>query len=326
MNTKPEEKAVHGRQECNCCITTAVPVVCPLCHAQDLRCSGDEISCPECGARFHCSEEFADLVIGDRFSDETSDAMLCYEEESNEDTTLNYWVPLFRKLWPNPQTPPKLLSVGCGIGLEIDILRQHGFDSMGIDPGNRSKSWRIRQEKDRLVLANGMKLPFDDNSFDATFCGCVYPHVGVIGDSNITRESYHADRLSLAQEMIRVLKPGGYIIVSSPNRLFPLDIFHGREPGEYIPRLNPPWSHFLLSVGDYRNLFQAAGASRVRTLPVNNYWGFVGSRGSLKGTLLSMPIRLVFSLVSLPFLAFLRGSPINPWIVVMGKKDENGKA
>jgi len=260
------------------------------------------------------------LIIGERFEDEMSCGQLCYEEEANSDTTLNYWLPLFQRLWPEPDRPPRLLSVGCGSGLDVDLLSEHGFDVMGIDPGNRSCLWRQRKQQSRLLLANGMHMPFADNSFDAAFCGCVFPHVGVIGDSNQVREDVFQQRTELAREMVRVLRPGGRIIVSSPNRWFPLDLFHGREPGDYLPRLNPLWSRFLLSRGDYARLFEAAGAGRVRSLPVERYWGFVGSRHSLKGRLLSLPVRFLFWLVSRPAMSWLRGSPVNPWIIVMGEK------
>lgn len=297
-----------------------MPVVCPLCHRREFECDGERILCSGCGYRYGCRGEFADLIIGERFADATNEAMVRSEEASNRDTVANYWAPLLRRLWPDPATSPRILSVGCGIGMDVEALRYHGFDVMGIDSGNRSRWWSERKVRDRLVLANGMKLPFEDDTFDVAFCGCVYPHVGVIGDSNRIAPTFRADRLSLAQEMIRVLKPGGRIFVGSPNRHFPLDLFHGRERGDYVPRLNPPWSEFLLSVGDYRRLFDAAGAPGTRPLAVRGYWGFLGLRKTLKGRLMTLPLRFVFWLVSLPAMAFLRGSFISPWIVVSAEK------
>ena len=297
---------------------TPVPAVCPDCREDALYVRGESIVCTHCDRVFPLCDGYPDLIIGERFEDETSCGQLCYEEEANSDTTLNYWLPLFQRLWP--QTGCRLLSVGCGSGLDVDVLSEHGFDVMGIDSGNRSCLWRQRREQTRLLLANGMRLPFAEDTFDAAFCGCVYPHVGVVGDSNRVRADVVRQRSELAREMVRVLKPGGRIIVSSPNRLFPLDLFHGREPGDYLPRINLPWSRFLLSRRDYQTLFTSAGTGMVRALPVENYWGFVGSKNSLKGRLLSLPIRFVFWLVSRRPMAWLRVSPLNPWIVVMAEK------
>ena len=127
-------------------------------------------------------------------------------------------------------------------------------------------------------------------------------------------------RNALAREMTRVLVPGGKIVVSSPNRHFPLDIFHGRKPGSYKPRLNLPGNRFLLSVGDYFKLFREAGCSSAEPQPINGYWGFTRSQHAVKGYLLGLPVMLVFWIVSIRWLKFLYPSPLAPWIVVVVSK------
>ena len=297
-----------------------VSIVCPACRANALERTTESIACTGCGAQFGLRDGFPDLVLGDRFPDETTEQVLRSEEDSNRDTVNRFWVPLLRQFLGSPSVPPTVLSVGCGIGVDVDVLRSHGFDGMGIDCGKRTESWAGRDARDALVMANAMRLPFEDEAFDATFCGCVYPHVGVVGDSTEVAPGYRQDRLALAREMIRVLKPGGRIFVSGANRRCPIDIFHGREPESYRPRFNAPSSPFLLSVDDYRDLFETAGASFVTALPVQNYWGFVSSRKTMKGMLLSLPVRAIFRLVSLRRLAWLRGSSVDPWIVVTAQK------
>jgi SAM-dependent methyltransferase len=173
-----------------------------------------------------------------------------------------------------------------------------------------------------LLLANGAHLPFADHTFDGIFCGCVFPHVGVVGDSFQVTAQYHRERLGLAREMTRVLKSDGKILVSSPNRLFPFDIFHGRTAGSYKPRPYWPGDPFLLSVADYRRLFQQAGCATAKAQPVQGYWGFVRSRHAIKGRVLGLPIRCLFWLVSREGLRILRGSPLNPWIVVLVEKGD----
>lgn len=289
---------------------------CPRCHGA-LFSLPTGYQCMGCQTPYPMTGGFPDLIVGERFDDPTDSALLSYEENSNADLTRNYWTPLFKRLWPHARKEPRLLSVGCGTGVDVELLRDQGFDSVGIDCGNRTAVWPRRQHNERLLLANGKHLPFDDGSFDAAFCGCVFPHVGVVGDSNQTAPDVDAQRFEMAQEMTRIIRPGGYIIVSSPNRWFPLDIFHGRTPGTYSPRLNPPTSRFLLSVGDYERLFRRAGCGPATALPVENYWGFIRSQHSLKGQLFGMPVRFVFWLVSRPGMGWLRGSPINPWVVVM---------
>ncbi|MDQ8180652.1 class I SAM-dependent methyltransferase [Pelagicoccus sp. SDUM812005] len=266
---------------------------------------------------------FPDLVLGGRFDDETDERCRCYEISSNEYSTENFWIPLFKRRFKaelERGERPRILSVGCGIGVEVEMLCEAGFACYGIDNGNRTKDWPKRKFSSGLLLANAMHMPFKSDSFDAVFCGCVFPHVGVVGDSNITSETYLLDRQKLADEMVRVAKPSGLVVACSPNRMCPFDIFHGREAGSYLPRFNPWGSRFLLSIGDYKRMFGSAGCSKVESLPVEGFWGFVTMNNSIKGRLLSAPIKLAFRLASTRAFRFLRPSPFLPWVAVGGTK------
>ena len=301
--------------------TEALVLLCPVCR-EPLLPQADRLDCQAnprqsgCLEHYRLDNGFPDLIIGERFDDPTDEACMCYEEYSNDYTARHYWIPTFRQLFPDLDRPARILALGCGTGVEVDLLNEAGFDCYGIDNGNRTQVWPRRCHSHKLFLANGLHLPFADGAFDAVFCGCVFPHVGVVGDSNIVADHGLEDRRALAREMGRVLIPGGRIVVSSPNRRFPFDIFHGRQPGSYKPVFNPPGSRFLLSVGDYAGLFRAAGCRLVRARPVTGYWGFVRSKNSLKGQLLGLPVQLLFWLVSRPSLSCLRGSPLSPWLVV----------
>ena len=295
-----------------------VLLACPACRGPlGSRAAG--LACSDCGREFGWHDGFLDLIVGARFDDASDEALLNYEEQSNRDLTLNYWLPLFRRLRDGSE-PWRLLSVGCGTGIDVDLLNEAGFQCIGIDCGNRASVWPRRQAQDRLLMANGMHLPFPDGSFDAVFCGCVFPHVGVLGDTAKVAHDCQAQRAQLAREMGRVLRPGGRIVAASPNRWFPFDIFHGRAPGSYKARFNPPSDRFLLSRADYDRLFRAAGCGRATALPVEGYWGFIRSRHSLRGFVLGLPVRFVLWLVSQRPFAFLRPSPISPWLVVTSRK------
>ncbi len=296
-----------------------VPLVCPDCREPLLN-DGVVLKCSGCTREYPLIGEFPDLIIGGRFDDLTSDSKMNYEVEANTDSTRNYLLPLFRKLWPGSSENLNLLSVGCGTGSDVELLTREGFPCVGIDCGKRSEAWQRLELKERFLLANGKHLPFPDNSFEGVFSGCVFPHVGVKGDSDEVAPDYFEQRLALASEMVRVLKPGGKILVSSPNRHFPLDLFHGREEGVSRPKPYSPANPFLLSFGDYRRLFVQAGCENVRALPVEGYWGFIRSRHSLKGLLLGLPVRFLFWMVSREGFRLLRSSPLNPWLIVLVEK------
>jgi SAM-dependent methyltransferase len=296
-----------------------VPLVCPACREQFVD-DASALKCSACGRQYPWAGEFPDLILGGRFDDATSESKMNYEMEANTDSARNYLLPLFRNLWPGSSGNLNLLSMGCGTGADVEFLTQQGFPCVGIDCGNRSDAWLQLKLKERFFLANGKHLPFPDETFDGAFSGCVFPHVGVQGDTDQVAPDCFHQRLELAREMVRVLKPGGKILVSSPNRFFPLDLFHGREEGVMRPKLNSPANRFLLSFADYRDLFLQAGCASARALPVGGYWGFIRSRRSLKGLLLGLPVRFLFSLVSKERLRFLRTSLLNPWLIVLIEK------
>lgn len=299
---------------------TEIPVVCPETGHPLYALEEDAVTLDAAGTvlrRWTRRNGFLDLIVGGRFEDTTEEAGRRYEVESNTYSTEHYWIPLFRQLFPDYKRQVcTLLSIGCGIGVEVDLLWASGFACFGVDNGDRTVDWPTRQHPESLLLANGMHLPFADGTFDAVFCGCVFPHVGVIGDSRNLAAHCWEDRQRLANEMVRVTRRGGHVIACSPNRRFPFDIFHWRKPGCYRVTCNPPWSRFLLSVSDFRRLFRNAGGSDIQTLPVAGFWGFVTMRKSFKGRLLSLPLRFVFHVASQPTGVFLRASPLVPWITV----------
>jgi SAM-dependent methyltransferase len=298
-----------------------LPLLCPNCLAMRLQqVADDRLYCATCERHYEREEGFYNLVIGDRFEDATDEECLRYEEVSNSFTAENYWLPKIDALTRDRKGDRRVLALGCGTGIEVDVLNAAGIECVGIDCGNRPRAWCQRTHTNHFLLANGMRLPFDSGMFDVVFCGCVFPHVGVEGDTFVTTNHTDADRMRLASEMSRVLRPGGHIIASSPNRRFPLDLFHGREAGSYIPRINRPGDRFLLSSADYRSLFRSAGCDGFRCLTSEGYWGFVRSKNSLKGAVLGMPVRAAFWTTSRESAPFLRDSFIAPWLVVQAQK------
>ena len=128
------------------------------------------------------------------------------------------------------------LDCGCADGGYSIPIRQRGARSVtGIDV----EADRIEQAKQRAAEANlsGMDfriaatehLPFGDQSFDVTILNEVFEHV--------------ADEHQSLLELYRVLRPGGTLVIMSPNRYFPFE-GHGMlwgplRTGNPVPLL--PW-------------------------------------------------------------------------------------
>ena len=107
-------------------------------------------------------------------------------------------VNLIEKLLP--PTPDRLLVIGCG-NKEDQALLVKNSGALGFDLS--FEALRSNQSKDRLFAADILSIPLVDNSIDVAVCSEVLEHVPLIR--------------SAVKEMARVIKPGGILIVTTPN-------------------------------------------------------------------------------------------------------------
>jgi len=100
----------------------------------------------------------------------------------------------------------RLLDVGCGVGTISLELQKRGFEVYGID----FSSVAVEKAKEKGINAivcdvDKDGLPFDDGYFDVVWAGDVVEHV--------------FDPMFLFEEMSRVLKPIGKVLLTAPNDL-----------------------------------------------------------------------------------------------------------
>ena len=69
-----------------------------------------------------------------------------------------------------PRRGQRLLEIGCGTGIFLEVLHSAGFDVTGLDaaPAMLEAARRRMGNKADLHLGDAAHLPFDDNAFD--FC------------------------------------------------------------------------------------------------------------------------------------------------------------
>lgn len=97
----------------------------------------------------------------------------------------------------------KLLDVGCGTGLVAVELSKRGYDVYGMDIMNAALKYCKLRKLNKLVKGDVLNLPFKKESFDIITCLDVLYHQKV-SDDNIA-----------LKEVLRVLKPGGKLIITS---------------------------------------------------------------------------------------------------------------
>jgi MPBQ/MSBQ methyltransferase len=144
-----------------------------------------------------------------------------------------------------------VLDVGCGIGGSSRILaKDYGFAVTGvtISPGQVKRAQELTPPDvtAQFAVDDAMKLSFPDASFDVVWSIEAGPHM--------------PDKAVFAQELLRVLKPGGILVVADWNqrddRQKPLNSWE--KP--VMRQLLDQWSHpAFSSIEGFAELLDATG-------------------------------------------------------------------
>lgn len=112
------------------------------------------------------------------------------------------------------------LDLGCSNGTFTSFLAPEFKSILGLDYDKVGLKTIPTATREKILFINGdaMTLPFNENSFGVIICAQVYEHVPF--------------DTKLFSELARVLKPGGIVFFSGPNKLFPI------EPHYFLPFLH----------------------------------------------------------------------------------------
>lgn len=135
---------------------------------------------------------------------------------------------LSRYPFPELRLPPgsgeRLLDVGCNWGRWTITAAQAGYRAVGIDPSLDAclAGKRIARQLDAealFVVADARFLPFADNAFDVGFSYGVLQHLKKV-NVNVSFD-----------EMARVTKDGGRVVVQMPNKYGIRCFYHQAKRG-----------------------------------------------------------------------------------------------
>ena len=146
----------------------------------------------------------------------------------------------------------RVLDAGCGSGRHLcEAFRRPGVEVAGADlnwvdlcKAKGFLSLMAREKPGNWIVTNAdiLNLPYADGSFDVVVCSEVLEHL--------------PDGAAAVRELVRVLKPGGDLVVSVP-RFFPervcwvLSAAYHHEPGGHIR---------IYKKGELMSLLEEAGA------------------------------------------------------------------
>lgn len=106
----------------------------------------------------------------------------------------------------------RALDIGCGYGYVLEILKEYGYDVFGIDVSKHAikKAKEINDDATLLVHDVQTPLPFK-LKFDLITCFEVLEH---LKNPQLAVRNYYES-----------LKPGGLLLVSTPNKLSPFELY-----------------------------------------------------------------------------------------------------
>ena len=149
-------------------------------------------------------------------------------------------------------TGSDLLDVGCGIGGSSRILsKDYGFNVTGITISpkqvKRAQELTPLALNTKFMVDDAMNLSFPDASFDVVWCIEAGPHM--------------SNKKKFAQELLRVLKPNGILVVADWNqrddRQQPLNSLESA----IMKQLLDQWSHpAFASIEGFAELLEMTGS------------------------------------------------------------------
>lgn len=306
-------------------------LVCPRTHAP-LEARDENLFCAETGHSYAPNAQgYFDFTLDPAFYEMESTSEDYAEEQQ---ASWRRFYDEFLKPWADRDSAGRILEIGCGVGMGIRFFAEEGYEAYGLDIPCLAKFWeRVGNDPRHFVLGDGAAMPFPDGFFDAVYTLGTIEHIGTKVGHYTLADNYRKTRVAFAKEMLRVTKPGGRLLVTCPNKSFPVDIHH-KPTDDATPEgtmrfrryvfdrfgmtLHKPFGKYhLFSFGELKRLFCVDNdATAAEALPLKHYFAFKRT-GSL-GLLRLFKGAIVNYVENMP--GVLRRSCFNPFLVVEIRK------
>ena len=149
------------------------------------------------------------------------------------------------------------LDIGSNYGLFTELLQSKGYSSYGIEPNNKLLSFARNHGVSKYSLGSAEKISFPDNHFDVILLLDTLEHI--------------INRDKALNEINRVLKPNGIVIITVPNTLsyfylrsFMTSFLRGQKPWKNVHYQQNyfHWEHQI------NNFLKIIGSSPILAVPL----------------------------------------------------------
>lgn len=142
------------------------------------------------------------------------------------------------RAWGGP--PGRLLDVGCAVGFVLEAARDRGWETVGVEASDFAADW-ARRRLGLDVRGDLESVGRREGGFDVVTFFQVVEHL--------------ADPAATVREAVRLLRPGGIVMVESWDR----DAWVARASGRHWQQITPPTVIYLLSRETTAGLLERCG-------------------------------------------------------------------
>jgi len=155
-------------------------------------------------------------------------------------------------------------DLGCGSGAFTTLLRDHGFQCVGLD---LSEALLHRGHKHypgvKFVAGDVETLPFADSALDGVLLSGLVHHL--------------PDPSVCAREVFRVLKPGGGYVAFDPNRLNPFMYLYRDRSSPFYSSVGVTANERPVIPAQVAEVFRATGMTAASSYIADLHYQFVAS-------------------------------------------------